>query len=34
MVDDKERYRPRDLLEDPLAVSLINEPEECRNQLF
>jgi hypothetical protein len=30
MVDDKDRYRPRDLLEDPVAVSLINEPEAYR----
>jgi hypothetical protein len=28
MADDKDRYRSRDLLEDPVAVSLINEPED------
>jgi hypothetical protein len=30
MVDHWDQCRPRDLLEDTVAVSLINEPEEYR----
>jgi hypothetical protein len=28
MVDDRDRYRLRDLIEDPVAVNVIDEPED------